>query len=351
MALPKLLRRIFVVSIALCVLIPISWLLLSHNTTERPIDFHYAQYPIKLWRNVEKVTHNNLAKRRTGVKPVHSGVLVVYRYRSNPTFRGVRLLLQAHRIDHDIYLMSTTRHMPELVQTSTTNKQPVGHYSIIIVVDIIGFIQEESIHELFIEYCRGFDATLILIPSEKDKLKLTNSPDLFENDVNLFTLPQSLSIHYLQVHEADDFVYARDGGMWTWHSNTTKIVSFWPHKKSASGNTLTLNPYEPDMIIKRFQPLASVYYSRSTNKELQSLPVGLIDWSSSDDIRRVFIGIPMSLAITKLLLLETLRIFSSEHNIMRFGVKRWIQVDIDDVFVAPLGHKTTAEDIEVGPLC
>lgn len=273
---------------------------------------------------------------------VEPGVLVLYKYRSNPELKIVRSLLQAHRIQHETYVMSTSRHIPKLVRTDLP--VIVGRYRLVIVLDVFNFISEPSIHELFTEYCQRFDAVMILVASGKEKIITSMlGKQVFENDISLLLLSQPVHINYLKVHQADDFVYAKDGGEWNWKGNDSNLISFLPHRISpVTGKSV---PYSPKVISERIQVLASVHFLH--NGIQRTLPVAIIDRNSTDSVQRVFFGIPMSLSIAKLLLLDAMHMFSKSYSIMRLSKRRWIQIDIDDIFVAPLGSKMTDSDVQV----
>ena len=54
---------------------------------------------------------------------------------------------------------------------------------------------------------------------------------------------------------------------------------------------------------------------------------------------------PINIPLTKLIFLEMIQLLA--HNVLKFHNQRWIQIDIDDVFVAPSGFKPTATDVKV----
>lgn len=336
---PVLLRRIFVFATILCVLVPISWLLLRRDPLEANADFTIQRQPI-----INQFQPPKRTERRA--KPVDPGVLIVYKHKSNLNFRNVKTFFQALRIEHDVYAISKTSHVPRLIRTTPVAQQSIGRYRFIVVVGVSDYVNEDSVRGLFTEYCQIFDAVLIILTNGNDRWFNWNTSkphNLFEDDINMAKLPQSTLVHHLKVHEGNNFVYVRDGGRWTLHDRNT-LVTFWPHRTSISGN---LFPFMSDAMKTRFQVLASVYYSSVSNHKLASLPVAMVDWSSNDNVQRVFIGIPMSSALTKLLLLEVLNMFSHNHQILRTGTSRSIQIDIDDIFVAPQGSKLTEEDVKV----
>ncbi|XP_019854532.1 PREDICTED: bifunctional heparan sulfate N-deacetylase/N-sulfotransferase-like [Amphimedon queenslandica] len=346
MVVPILLRRMFLVSLSLCVLVPVFWILMKREDKLESISTRTGSTIRNINRDSQPLIDSLMVKSsdRPVVNKSHvePGVLVLYKYRSNSELKIVRSLLQAHRIQHETYVMSTSRHIPKLVRTDLP--VIVGRYRLVIVLDVFNFISEPSIHELFTEYCQRFDAVMILVASGKEKI-ITSvlGKQVFENDINLLTLSQSVHINYLKVHQADDFVYAKDGGEWNWKSNDSSLISFLPHRISpVTGKSV---PYSPKVISKRIQVLASVHFLH--NGIQRTLPVAIIDRNSTDGVQRVFFGTPMSLSIAKLLLLDVMHMFSKSYSIMRLSKRRWIQIDIDDTFVAPLGSKMTDSDVKV----
>ncbi len=60
----------------------------------------------------------------------------------------------------------------------------------------------------------------------------------------------------------------------------------------------------------------------------------------------IFIGSPVHFWLTKILVMDFLRLFSRK-KILRFDRKRSILIDIDDMFVAPTGLKMIKDDVQV----
>ena len=76
-------------------------------------------------------------------------------------------------------------------------------------------------------------------------------------------------------------------------------------------------------------------------------PLALIDRDVSPGVMLILIGMDMRFWLTKLVLLDMMKAYSSQ-SLLRFDNKRWVMVDIDDIFVAPPGLRMTADDVEVG---
>ena len=143
-------------------------------------------------------------------------------------------------------------------------------------------------------------------------------------------------------------MYARDGGEWSWPQDNTDLVCFWPHYTSFLGGKS--KPFESNTTNNRFQEIVTLHYSlNSAEDDIGTVPVALIDWSPPNNILKAFIGIPITEAIGKIAFLEALHLISVEQNkpLLPFDNKRWIQIDIDDVFFASAGFNPTAVDIQV----
>lgn len=81
----------------------------------------------------------------------------------------------------------------------------------------------------------------------------------------------------------------------------------------------------------------------------ESLPVVVAsEWGGKlAGITQVMIGMPISFWLSKLVLLEVMRVYPGSRNLARFGRERFVMVDVDDIFVAPKGLKMTVDDVEV----
>ena len=84
----------------------------------------------------------------------------------------MRVLFESHRIQHDVYIFSSTK-MPTLIY-SVDNKL-IGKYSIIMIVDVLEFLSNDSVYQLFEEYCKEYDASLMFVA---DGEKWRNGKDI-----------------------------------------------------------------------------------------------------------------------------------------------------------------------------
>ena len=338
-----ILKRLFVFTAILFLVIPVTWIIFEHKTEKilqhtRKLPLHY-KLPQDNFQNGIEQFHSRSSNDPHLSKP---GVLVVYKRKLSVRLHEVRVLFESHRIQHDVYIFSSTL-MPTLIY-SVDNKL-IGKYSIIIIVDVLEFLSNDSVYQLFEEYCKEYDASLMFVA---DGEKWRNGKDIFYDDIKFFTLPETADKQYLRIQETKRFMYARDGGEWSWPQDNTDLVCFWPHYTSFLGGKS--KPFESNTTNNRFQEIVTLHYSlNSAEDDIGTVPVALIDWSPPNNILKAFIGIPITEAIGKIAFLEALHLISVEQNkpLLPFDNKRWIQIDIDDVFFASAGFNPTAVDIQV----
>ena len=332
MTMPRLLRYIFVTSILVCVLIP-----MMHVVRNWPMDKFNCVYtqPSLQGTSSKTVTVLEEGKRNVqGVKVLKKGVsysqrncvskiLILGQLKRGRISKTLLSILQAQRIAYDAYSMPFAKGtVPDLVQGEKTR----GKYCIILVLDMFQYVTDGSMHQLFEEYCAKFGASLIFMVQESNQI--------YYKDLKLYSLPESTSL--LRVHEADNFKYAKNGGLWRWNKENGLLVSAHFTKDIVFAVPSAYKPLDND----RFQFLVSIELNTSHH-----LPISFIDWKSSDNITKGYIGMSLSIPLTKLVLLEILQLLN--RDILKFNNQRWIQIDIDDVFVAPEGFKPTAADVKV----
>ena len=155
--------------------------------------------------------------------------------------------------------------------------------------------------------------------------------------------PQETQVHYMHLCAPDGvFKIIKDGGKWTNIRNDSLFIVFKPPPQ----------PYESfPMPIPDFQSIVRMNYTyiKKGAAQLKEEPVALLEYGKSDGVEKVYIGSPLSMALSKLMLLDALRHLSRHNPVLRYPLlDRWILVDIDDTFVAPKGHKMRTEDVQVG---
>ena len=85
---------------------------------------------------------------------------------------------------------------------------------------------------------------------------------------------------------------------------------------------------------------------RDPGSTTYKLSAGVVeDFGEFDGVKKILIGIPLKFWLTHLIMLDAIHLLCE--GLLRGGRERMVMVDIDDVFVAPLGRKMTADDVKV----
>lgn len=268
-------------------------------------------------------------------------VLVIFKKRANPTLRQVRRLLEAQRIRHRFYMLSAFR-TPILVRLAASSPFPVGRYTVIVVVDVMDFVLEESVWMLVTDYCRSYRAGMVLVAAGLTK---TYSAVLSWHSptgvVMSVVYPQEMQVHHMRMCAPTGvFKIIKDGGKWTNIRNDSLFIVFKP-------------PPQPHQYFPQpnFEPIVRLSYMHTKKgvARLKQQPVALLEHGKNDGVEKVYIGSPLSMALSRLVLLDALRHLSRHSPVLRYPLlDRWILVDIDDTFVAPRGHKMRTVDVQVG---
>ena len=258
-------------------------------------------------------TSNILPRRR-----INDRVLVVYDAASASIAKSIRILLQSHRIPHDVYLHHNTSVL------SLSEEESVGKYSLLIFADA-SFLHGKwpsTFVENYLHYLRSFEVTVIHFasPHNLGHFTETNQFSIFNistNDVTGIKLNASRSFYYLKNAEWFTDVVRND----SW-------VGFVPAESAHTAGGLEV--------------ISTIRYRQVGVEHELTTPLSLI--TTRRGVREVLIGCPIRFWMTKLLLLEWIREYTS---FPRLGRKRWVMIDIDDIFVAPKGVKMTTEDVRV----
>lgn len=120
------------------------------------------------------------------------------------------------------------------------------------------------------------------------------------------------------------------------------LMSQLDHLRSQSTKTLQSSS-------TRFEKICTVQFRNHLGVPSQA-PCILIDQVFKNGPHRIFIGSPATYWLTKILLMDILRLFS-QSKLLRFDRRRWVLIDIDDIFVAPLGLKMNKSDVQVCLKC
>ena len=97
------------------------------------------------------------------------------------------------------------------------------------------------------------------------------------------------------------------------------------------------------------QGLGTAYWNKMRIKIFLLRSRGVLvmhDKGKYDGIHRVFFGTPATNSwLTQLLFIDALSAMSN--NVIGYHLDRFIQIDIDDVFVGQTGHKLVKPDVQV----
>ena len=99
------------------------------------------------------------------------------------------------------------------------------------------------------------------------------------------------------------------------------------------------------MAASNFEEMCTWIYTDSQGS-INKSPCILNEQATEGGPQIFFIGTPINFWLTKILLMDLLRLFSRT-RILRFDRKRSILIDIDDIFVAPEGLKMNKNDVQV----
>ena len=112
--------------------------------------------------------------------------------------------------------------------------------------------------------------------------------------------------------------------------------------------------YEPDQSIddsfnenSNFESFQQITYTTNGNDStVRKRPSILVDKGLTNVGIKIYFGSPISFWLTKLLLMDVMKMYS-RLKLVRFDRRRWVLIDIDDIFVAPEGRKMNKEDVHV----
>ena len=87
-----------------------------------------------------------------------------------------------------------------------------------------------------------------------------------------------------------------------------------------------------------------------TLRSIKALPLALYDQGHIDGVRKFFFGVSFWESwLYQLVLVDALQIVSNG-NLGLSDLQRYVQVDVDDIFVGKTGRRLVKEDVEVCPI-
>ena len=281
-----------------------------------------------------------IANNSTTPPTTDSRILLVLRQSESQQAKILKVFLQSQQISYDTYVVSSLR-SPILTRTRSGSADTVGRYKIIIV---LGFHVDRDVWNVIKRYCTAYSARLISITSSIDvfsEVERTDSslnPHLRMSQIHM----QVDKVKFLRTTKCKMLSVTKPDTQWM-NLPDDWVTSFSPDTAWYSSRGCPSSTKLQGGIIQ-WVDLAEVVLRYSVPPTVSS---ALIDCGSTDGVRKAFIGLPLSFSLTKLLLLDVIHYLSDGLPILRFYKKRWLQIDVDDVFVAPSGLKMTEEDVEV----
>ena len=241
-------------------------------------------------------------------------VLLIYDATCRSIFQKIRTLLQAQRIAFETYFY-------------VTGKLPRSLNS----------------------YNRRFPYSLVIFSSLHIYQQL---PKIYKEQYHYFSKYSNAGIIFV-TDDVSGSIEVGDGATLSMYKFNAEVKNFYVYPTKylhISKGDFSVSPNEVDWTFLnvnsgRFDPIASIEYVNQDTQQSVTYPVILADDGYNDGVRRVFIGNPLDSWIVKLLLLDAIQYFSAR-PMLKFDLKRYILVDIDDIFVAPPGTRMKVDDVK-----
>ena len=281
-----------------------------YHLTAEPAVSRVATTESLIGNPIRYVKHERSRKNIT----TRSVILVVYDSTCKSTFQKIKQLLLAQKVRYETHFVIPGRQPPSFL-----TKQRRLPFSLIIFSSLNIYQQLPSIHkEQYRMFCRNGNVGIIFMTHDvSGSVEVGNGAAL-----SLYKFDAGIKNFY--VHPTK-FLYITKGDI-----NVTPVETDWTFLHIDSG---------------KFVPIASVEYLNQDTHQSVTYPVILADYGSNDGVRKVFFGCPPDSWIVKLLLLDAIRKFSAQ-PLLKLNLKRYILVDIDDIFVAPPGTRMKVDDVK-----
>lgn len=257
-------------------------------------------------------------------------VLLLYDRASSLASKGIRSVLESQRIPFDAHLHNENVivHLERVIeQEDGGGASIVGVYCLIICADAVSLHWRWSrpLLDRYLSYSKRYNVTIV-------NFAWSDSPTHWRQirDWSILSIPAK-SVLGVRLNPSRKFFYLRNDEWFTNMDHITRNGSWTGFVLSAQGS-------------KELQVMAFIKYRLDNTSHDQTVPLAFV--SRRDGVREVFLGSPVSFWMTKVLLLEIVRSYSTR-PLLRFGKKRWIMIDIDDIFLAPQGLRMNTNDVQV----
>ena len=292
-------------------------------------------------------------------------VLILHEISEPDAARSVQVLLESQRVGVTLYnYWKRSSHS----LTTERNGKRVGSYSFVILVDIgLHFeLWSQSNSEPLLDYCWEYQVPLLIL-SRSSRGSINSLIFQFGEESQVGTNVRARSVRSdsalcLELNSLRWLYYAKpglritkfpDNSVWTvFHftqqspdSHVTTTVNHTKGHVTSAPNQTALK-MDSKFIRNNFEVVLQLSYMDSKTERKKKAPLLIKDGGLLDGVKKVYFGGPTNYWLTKLLLLDVMKNMSNQ-QMFRFGRRRWLQVDIDDIFVGPNGTKMTTEDVKV----
>ena len=241
-------------------------------------------------------------------------VLVVYDITSKSVFQKIKILLLAQKVVYETYFFVPGKQPPSFLSSHKRLTYSLIIFSSLSIYKLLPSVHKQQYHK----YCRNNNVGIIFVTNDvSGSIEVGNGAGL-----SLYKFNAEIKNFYVY---PTNFLYITKGDI-----NVSPTETYWTFLNVDNGN---------------FVPIASVEYLNPDTQQSVTYPVVLADYGGNDGVRRVFFGCPPDSWIVKLLFLDAIRQFSAQ-PVLKFGLKRYILVDIDDIFVAPPGTRMKVDDVK-----
>ena len=280
----------------------------------------------------------------------------------------MKLFLEAHRVDF-IHMSITKGYYlvsEQITDAKANEKISLKHLSLIIFV--ANTAQYSSLQP-YLDYCRSEKLPVIWTV-----LPATTQTEQFLPHLQT-TVLDSDSIIHVTLDKSYPFYYARPGASTAgippnrqWITFTEKLsddshvtsrdlnsnsniteAARSSMEANISSNKSEINEGPSKLeISQNYRTLVKIasVTDHDPGSMTYKLSAGVIEDSGGfDGVKKILIGIPVKFWLIHLIMLDAVHVLCE--GLLRGGRERMVMVDIDDIFVAPLGRKMTADDVKV----
>lgn len=308
------------------------------------------------------------------IKGVLPRILVIYDNFSAESAKTLKVFLQAQRIDFDLYSTSKNRTPPPLSKFDAGTDEVIGRYALILSADIgILFNRlKSSERHLFYDYSREFNVSIVTLKRTSLDLRRGHVTSKFNYGRYLVSPVRSEFMTHVKVDDRRQWVFTKGGVTVTrlppdaeWQI-FVKAYDRQDTGEKRHGNVLRTNRSEGHLSLEFIQRSIreaslvnsnalvtlkyAMRYPNTADTLYRTSPIVLVDDDVIPGATTILIGMDMRFWLTKLVLLDVIATYAKT-PLLRFDNKRYVMVDIDDIFIGPVGLMMTSGDVEVWSWC